>query len=236
MTAEPDVLICVADGLLIGDLDYGSRIEERLSAAGLSSGRYDLTALPGDPPPPARAYVFTGGETAAGSAEPWMRAAVETARRLVTGHGDYSVTGICLGSQIIAEALRAGSVLASPPIEVGLTAVTRPEDGTAEQVVPSFHYHSIAPEIRSVPGARVEWRNARTAVQAFSYRTRTFGCQFHPELSAADMHNLIDCHGDVITGHGGDTGAAHRSVDQLAGALPADLFDRVVAERIRGVT
>lgn len=235
MAAVLDVLVCVADGVLYGDLDYGSRIEERLSAGGLRCGRYDLTALPGDPLPPARAYVLTGGETAVGSGERWMRAAVGTVRVLMTeaGHRDYPVTGICLGSQIMAEALRPGSLIPSPQIEVGLTAVSRPEDSTAEQVVPSFHYESIAPEIQTVPGVRVEWRNARTAVQAFSYGTRAFGCQFHPELSAADMHNLIDSQAAVITRQGGDTAAAHRSVDQLAGALPADLFDRLVTERVR---
>lgn len=234
MAAELDVLVCVADGVLYGDLDYGSRIEDRLSAAGLRCGRYDLTALPGEPLPPARAYVFTGGETAAGSGERWMRAAIDTVRLLVAdaGHRDCPVTGICLGSQIMAEALRPGSLVPSPPIEVGLTVVSRPDDSTAHQVVPSFHYESIAPEIDSVPGVRVEWRNARTAVQAFSYGTRAFGCQFHPELSAADMHNLIDYQGDVITRQGGDTTAAHRSVDQLADGLPADLFDRLVSERL----
>lgn len=234
MAAELDVLVCVADGVVYGDLDYGSRIEERLSAAGLRCGRYDLTTLPGVPLPPARAYVLTGGETAVGSGERWMRAAVDTVRLLVTGadHQDHPVAGICLGSQIMAEALRPGSLVASEQIEVGLTPVSRPGDGTVQQVVPSFHYESIAPELDSVPGVRVEWRNTRTAVQAFGYGTRSFGCQFHPELSAADMHNLIDFQGEVITRQGGDTAAAHRSVDQHADDLPADLFDRLVSARL----
>jgi GMP synthase (glutamine-hydrolysing) len=236
MMPKLDVLICVADGVLYGDLDYGSRIEERLSAAGLTCGRYDLTALPGDEPPPARSYVFTGGETAVGSGAPWMRSAIDTARSLVTGadREDYPVIGICLGSQILAESLRPDSLIWSPAIEVGLTAVSRPGDTGTRQIVPAFHYQSVSPEIRSVCGARVEWRNAHTAVQAFSYGKHGFGCQFHPELSAADVHNIIDCHGDVITQWGGDTAAAHQSVDQHAGALSADLFRRMVTDRIPG--
>ena len=236
MAAEPDVLICAADGVLYGDLGYGSRIEERLSAAGLRCGRYDLTSPRPGPPPPARAYVFTGGETAVGSGAGWMRSAIATARRLVMDaeREDYTVTGICLGSQIIAEALRPGSVAVAPAIEVGLITVNRPHDSRAQQVVPSFHYDSITPAIRSVTGVRVEWRNAHTAVQAFSYGRHVLGCQFHPDLSAADVHHIIDCHGDVITRWGGDPAAAHRSVDRYAGKLRADLFDRLVTERVTG--
>jgi GMP synthase-like glutamine amidotransferase len=165
-----------------------------------------------------------------------MSWAVDTAARLMANsdRGNYSVIGICLGSQIIAEALRSGSLVWSSAIEVGLTPVTRPDNTEIRQIVPSFHYQSISQEIRSVSGARIEWRNAHTAVQAFSYRKRTFGCQFHPELSAADVHDLIDCHGDVITQRGGDPVAAHRSVDQHADELSADLFHRLVTDRVLG--
>jgi GMP synthase-like glutamine amidotransferase len=231
-----DVLIYVGDGVIYDGLDYAVRIEERLSAAGLRSARCDLTTLPVEEPRPARAYVFTGGETSVHSDAQWMRSATDTARRLVANadRRDYSVIGICLGSQILAEALRPHSIVPSAAIEVGLTAVTRVEDEQVKQVVPSFHYQAISPEIRSVAGACIEWRNAHAAVQAFRYGQRTIGYQFHPELSAADVHNLIDHQESVITRWQGDVAAAHRSVDRNINALSAGLFRRMVIDRILG--
>lgn len=230
-----DVLIHVADGMINGDLDYATRIEERLAAAGLESARCDLTALPGERPPAARAHVFTGGETSVHSDARWMRSAIDMARCLVANaeRENYSVIGICLGSQILAEALRPDSIVSSPTMEVGLT-VARAGDERIQQVVPAFHYQAISPEVGSTAGVSIEWSNEHTAVQAFRYRDRTFGCQFHPELSATDVHKLIDYHEDVITRWRGDVTAARQSVDHHADALSADLFRRMVIDRIVG--
>lgn len=234
MSSKADVLICVADGVLYGDFHYGSGIEKELSGAGLRCDRCDLTSLPGISLPPAPAYVITGGETSVNSETQWMRSAIDAAARLVANadRGDYSVIGICLGAQILAEALRPGSIVASPAIEVGLIPVTRPDHTEIQQIVPSFHYQAISPEIHSVSGTRVEWRNEHTAVQAFSYGKRTVGYQFHPELSATDVHHLIEWNSDVITTWHGDPAAAHRSVDRYADALSADLFHDLVTARV----
>lgn len=228
------VLICVADGVFYGGVDYGSRIEEKLSAAGLECERCDLTSLPGISLPPARAYVFTGGETSVRSDALWMRSAIDIAERLVANadREDYSVIGICLGAQILAEALRPGSIVWSRDIEVGLTPVTSPERTEIQEIVPAFHYQAISPDIHAVPGVRVEWRNEHTAVQGLSFGKRTVGYQFHPDLSATDVHHLIDWHSDVIASHGGDPMAAHRSVDQHADMLSAGLFHDLVTERV----
>jgi GMP synthase-like glutamine amidotransferase len=230
-----DVLIYVADGMIYDGIDYAARIEERLSAAGLTSERCDLMNAPPGQARPKLAHVLTGGETSVHSDAAWMRSAIDMTRRLVTDaqRGDSAVIGICLGAQIIAEALRPDSIVSGRAIEVGLTPVTHAEDGSAEQVVPSFHYQSISPEIRSVAGVRIEWRNEHTAVQAFTYGARVFGCQFHPELTSTDVHELIDFNGDVITEWRGDVTAAHRSVAQNAHLLAGDLFDRMVVDRTR---
>jgi GMP synthase-like glutamine amidotransferase len=228
-----DVLIHVADGQLLDGIDYAGRIEEHLSSAGLSTVRVDLTAAPADAAPPrARAHVFTGGETSVHSAQPWMRAALRTARQLIAS--SRPVVGICLGSQILAEALRADSIVETSGIEVGLTPVVRPDRPDVSQVVPSFHYQAISSELAAVPGVRIEWGNHHTAVQAFSYGETVFGCQYHPELSAADVHTLIDLHADVITRWNGDVAAAHRSVDEHRDALAPDLFRRTVLPLVTG--
>lgn len=231
-----DVLIYVSDGMIYDGLDYATRIQERLSEAGVTSARCDLTNMPAEQARPELAYVFTGGQTSIHSDAEWMRSAVDMTRHLVANaeRDEYSVVGICVGAQIIAEALRPDSITHSEAIEVGLTPVTQAAGGGSEQVVPSFHYQSISPEIRSVAGVRIEWRNEHTPVQAFSYGQRVFGCQFHPELSPADVHGLIDCHREVITRWHGDVAAAHRSVDSHTAALPDDLFGRTVVDRILG--
>jgi GMP synthase-like glutamine amidotransferase len=229
-----DVLIHVADGLLYGDLDYADRIEQRLSAAGLEVGRRDLVAMDPGMPEPSLAHVFTGGETSVNSGSPWMRAAVGTMRQLVAGaeHAGCAVVGICLGSQIMAEALRAGSIVDAATIEMGLAVVERPDDALVTRVVPAFHYQAISHEVATVDGVRVEWGNAHTRVQGFSFGSRAFGCQFHPELTASDLHSIIDRHHDLIAGLGTDPRAAHRSVDQLSEALSPTLFEDLVVDRI----
>lgn len=229
-----DVLIFVADGVLYDDVDYAVRLEQHFTTAGLTSARRDLTALPSDGPPPARAYVLTGGTTSVHSAEPWMRAAIATARRLIAHaeQADYTVAGICLGAQILAEALRPDSIVSPPAIEVGLTPITHAADDRTHEVVPAFHYQAITPDIGSIAGAHIEWRNAHTTVQGFRYGTRTFGYQFHPELSATDVHRLIDHHADVVTRWQGDVAAAHESVDRHASTLSPDLFRHMVLDRI----
>jgi GMP synthase-like glutamine amidotransferase len=225
-----DVLIYVADGVLYDGLDYGHRIEQRLADAGIATQRFDLTSSAVEMPPPGQPVIFTGGQTSVRSPEPWIHAAVALARDLVAR--GRPVIGICLGSQILAEALHPESIVSAPAIEVGLTPVTRPDDLSSGHVVPSFHYQAISPEFIKVTGAHVEWRNAHTAVQAYRYGERVFGCQFHPELSAADMHRLIDYHENVIAEHDGDVSSAHRSVAEYQEALSADLFRIMVVDRI----
>lgn len=231
-----DVLICVADGLIYEGLDYADRIEQRLTGAGLGCARYDLTDPAPYLPRPGLAYVFTGGQTSVHSDAEWMRAAIGLMRDLVTQaeDGGPMVIGVCLGSQLIAEALRPDSIIGSSGIEVGLTPVCGARCGDGEVgVVPSFHYQAITPRIEEVAGVRVEYRNTHTAVQALSYGERVFGCQFHPELSPEDIRRLIDFNADVIAEWNGNVAAAHGSVERHQGALSEDLFDRVVTDRIR---
>lgn len=231
-----DVLICVADGLIYEGLDYADRIEQRLTGAGLDCARYDLTDPAPYRPRPELAYVFTGGQTSVHADVAWMRAAISLMRDLVAeaDRGGPVVIGVCLGSQVIAEALRPDSIIATSGIEVGLTPVYGAEHGDGEVgVVPSFHYQAIAPRIDEVAGVRVEYRNTHTAVQALSYGERVFGCQFHPELSPEDIRRLIDFNADVIAEWNGNVAAAHDSVGRHQEALPEDLFDRMVTDRIR---
>lgn len=229
-----NVVIHVADGAVFRELDYADRIEASLTAAGLDVVRRDLTVWPPEPIPRARAHVFTGGETPVGSEAPWMAEAIRAVRDLVrTADAEgHMVIGVCLGSQIVAEALREGSIVESSSIEVGLVEVVQPHDGQARQVVPTFHYHSISPDLATVPGVRIEWGNEQTPVQAFSFGENVFCCQYHPELSADDVHQLIDQHAALISDLNCSPEKAHETVKKYSAELSDDLFRNTVVDRI----
>ncbi len=224
-----DAVVHVADGVVFDQVDYGVRIEERLRAAGLRTARHDLTD-PGAVPPPARLHVLTGGATSVSADVAWMRRAIETTRGLVDGAlaGSQSVVGICLGSQIVAEAIRPGSITSADRIEVGLAVVEPRGQETPPLVVPAFHYESVAASVADGDGVEVRWGNAHSPVQGFRRGARVRGFQFHPELGPADLHRLIDDHAGTIERYGGDVDAAHRTVDRRRSELAEDLFERLV--------
>ncbi|WP_328406851.1 type 1 glutamine amidotransferase [Nocardia sp. NBC_00403] len=230
-----DALVCVSDGFIYDDVDYGLRIQQRLTAEGLETGRVDLTKSNLDTLPPARVYVFTGGETSVNTETAWMRRAVEHAGRLVrtAGAATHSVVGICLGSQIIAEALRPGSITSLPAMDIGLIRVMGRDGAHGQETVPTFHYQAISPHIESIDGVRVTWSSPTTPVEGFSYGSAVYGFQFHPELTSDDMLELINGRADEIEFRNGTVADARHSVGRYRDSLSSDLFRRLVVDRCR---
>ncbi|MGH4004854.1 MAG: hypothetical protein ACRDSO_12190, partial [Pseudonocardiaceae bacterium] len=111
VSADTDALVWVADGFAADGLGYGDRLEERLSGQGLRVARRDLTSIDGAVPA-ARLHVLSGGSTSVNDQSSWMPRALALTRSLVQGaqRDDHTIVGICLGSQIIAEALWPGGV------------------------------------------------------------------------------------------------------------------------------
>lgn len=123
---------------------------------------------------------------------PWLRqekrfieAAVGAGRR---------VLGICLGAQLIAEILGA-KVFANPVKEIGWFPVNRTSAAAATgvgAVLPerfdAFHWHG---ETFELPPPAVHLAASAACVsQAFVYRERVLGLQFHLEVTKTGVEQL----------------------------------------------
>jgi len=159
----------------------------------------------GGPLPPPEAFdwlIVLGGPMGVHDVDrhPWLRdekralrAALDAGRR---------VLGICLGAQLIAEALGAG-VRRGAEREIGWFPVRRTAEaagassGTAGTTLgrafpeefPAFHWHADTFDLP--PGAVHLARSAACDQQAFALGDRVAGIQFHPEISADWVRDLL---------------------------------------------
>jgi GMP synthase-like glutamine amidotransferase len=100
---------------------------------------------------------------------------------------DIPTLGICLGSQIIAHAL-GGHVTRHSVKEIGAMTVTLTPDGLADPLfhgldplLPVFQWHG---DTFSLPAGAVRLAaSSVTPNQAFRYGRRTYGVQFHLEVT-----------------------------------------------------
>lgn len=105
--------------------------------------------------------------------------------------------GICYGHQLIAHAL-GGEVGDNPQgREMGTVAIERLPEATDDPLFAGLparfsaqvtHLQSV---LRPPPDATVLARSARDACQAYRWRTRVWGLQFHPEFSTLHMRGYI---------------------------------------------
>ena len=127
------------------------------------------------------ALILLGGPHSAIAPPGWLHAErAATARWLAAGK---PVLGICLGAQILAQALGA-EVRALPRPETGWTEV-RFDDGRAQAFL---QWHDDAFDLP--PGARRRATSADCACQMFDHGPRRVGVQFHPEWDAAQVAAL----------------------------------------------
>jgi GMP synthase-like glutamine amidotransferase len=116
---------------------------------------------------------------------PWLRGEKRAIRHFV-GELNRPYLGICLGHQLLAEALGGHVGLMAAP-EIGITDVDLNDQGAADPLFADFarsfrvlEWHSA--EVADLPdGATVLAANAACAVQAMRVGSRAFGVQFHPE-------------------------------------------------------
>ena len=124
---------------------------------------------------------------------PWLLPEKELLAGLL--EAGVPLLGVCLGSQLLAEAGGGGARRASEP-EIGWHVVEVTEGGTADPLIgplapgfEAFQWHSY--ECLPPPGAEVLARSP-VCVQAYRLDGPAWGIQFHAEVSAADAAFWID--------------------------------------------
>jgi GMP synthase-like glutamine amidotransferase len=181
-------------------------VHHRNAAAGvfaepaLAAGHELVEWLPHEEPPPGHdgfgaAMVFGGAMNVdEEDAHPWLRGEKRFLRELL--EGGTPMVGVCLGSQLVAEAA-GGAVRRAERPEIGWHEIELTPDGAADPllgVLPerfqSFQYHHY--EWLLPPGGVTLARSAH-ALQAFRLEGRpVWGLQFHPEVTEPDLGSWLD--------------------------------------------
>ena len=127
---------------------------------------------------------------------PWLRVEKNFIREAIDN--GKAVLGICLGSQLIANALGA-NVQANPHKEIGwfpVSAVQKSESTFQWPLaVNVFHWHGETFELPQ--GAVHLARSAACENQGFQWGRRVIGLQFHLETTPDSAHTFVEVDGGV---------------------------------------
>lgn len=149
------------------------------------------------------------------AALPWLRAEKKFLQATVAAGAP--VLGICLGAQLLAEAL-GGQVLAGAELEIGwfpvrLNAAARNFLPPAPVEITVLHWHG---ETFSLPpGAVPLGSSAACTTQGFSWGKQVAGVQFHPEVNAELLAEMLRHEGHELAAGGRFV----QTAEQLAAGL-----------------
>jgi GMP synthase-like glutamine amidotransferase len=136
--------------------------------------------------------------------------------------------GVCLGHQLLADALGGGVALMEAP-EIGVLDVIRTPDGQADPVfgrlparLPGLQWHE-AEVVEPPDGAAVLAENASSPVQALRVGPHALGVQFHLEVSAGTIPKwaAVPEYERTLSDHFGSPDALQRAVTEQLGAMTA---------------
>jgi len=125
---------------------------------------------------------------------PWLVQEKKTLKKFIDEQ-KKPLLGICLGAQLIADAL-GGKVSNNSQREIGWLDVNLTSQGKSgvfsswpKSHLMTFHWHS---EIFNLPPhATLLAHSEATPVQAFQYGSRVLALQFHPEMNASALEGLM---------------------------------------------
>jgi GMP synthase (glutamine-hydrolysing) len=129
---------------------------------------------------------------------PWLREESEWLGELL--EGTTPTLGICLGSQLLAQAAGARvGPLAAP--EIGWREVELTDDGAADPVLSALptrfealHWHHYAHEL---PDGAVALAQSAASLQGFRLGEACWGVQFHPEVTEPQLERWIGDKSDL---------------------------------------
>ncbi len=131
---------------------------------------------------------------------PWLSREKEAIRAAIDGN--KFVLGICLGGQLVADALGA-AVTRNIHKEIGWMPVARETDVASLRpfdVFPArymaFHWHGDT--FGLPPGAVLAGSTEACKNQGFLYKERVVGLQYHLEATRESANNLVDKCGDEL--------------------------------------